>query len=456
VDADSTMPTTDRWRWVTNDLTARRAFSAAIACAIPVWWLVGRNQWFIRDDWGFIITRERMRGALPWDAWLLSPQDGHVMAPPILTYHWLKSLFGIDSYWPYLLVLLATHLGIVALTRIICRRLGVSEWTNTMVGALLLVFGAGWENIVFAIQITYNLSLLCFLAHVLLTDHDGKPDWRDGLGLLLGCVGIASSGFGPFFIVGIGLVLAARRRWLVLAGTVGPMAAAFVGWWLWWGSDAAAAQRPSLPTQIPLFVIRSLDATLRGMTGFPGLGGLAAVGMLVLLAKQLSARTWGTPLLPAALTATTLVMLAGVGLQRAGFGLEIAESSRYVYMSAVLLAPLFALLCDSIAERFAAPATAVVRALLAVAIVINIAWLHGRSSDWARVAESERLSLELLAGVPNLAERLAPDAEPLQVSKDVRIADIPMLVAEGAVVPRQPANPAEQQLLDRLLAPTTP
>jgi hypothetical protein len=205
-----------------------------------------------------------------------------------------------------------------------------------------------------------------------------------------------------------------------------------------------------------LFVIRSLDATLRGMTGFPGLGGLAAVGMLVLLAKQLSARTWGTPLLPAALTATTLVMLAGVGLQRAGFGLEIAESSRYVYMSAVLLAPLFALLCDSIAERFAAPATAVVRALLAVAIVINIAWLHGRSSDWARVAESERLSLELLAGVPNLAERLAPDAEPLQVSKDVRVADIPMLVAEGAVVPRQPANPAEQQLLDRLLAPTTP
>ena len=46
-------------------------------------------------------------------------------------------------------------------------------WTTTLVCAGLLVFGAGWENIVFAIQITYGLSMLAFLLHVLLVDHDG-------------------------------------------------------------------------------------------------------------------------------------------------------------------------------------------------------------------------------------------------------------------------------------------
>ena len=41
------------------------------------------------------------------------------------------------------------------------------------------MFGSGWENIVFAIQIVYNLSLLAFLVQLVLIDHDGPPDRRD-------------------------------------------------------------------------------------------------------------------------------------------------------------------------------------------------------------------------------------------------------------------------------------
>ncbi len=452
MDADATLPTTDRWRWTSTDHTARRAFYAAIALAVPVWWLVGRNQWFIRDDWGFLIGREALHKAFPWDTWLLVPQDGHLMLPPILTYHWLQGAFGIDSYWPYLLVLLATHVGIVGLTRKLCRRAGVSEWTNTMLATMLLVFGAGWENIVFAIQITYNFSLLCFLAHVLLTDHDGGPDWRDGVGLFVGLIGMTSSGFGPFFIVGIGLALAVRRRWVALAGTAIPMLAIFGWWWSKWGSDAAAAERPSLPTQVPLFVVRGVDATLRGLIGFPALSGVVAVGLLVVMVNSLRTRPPTCGWTPLVFVVTTVVMLAGVGLQRVGFGLEIADSSRYVYMAGVLLVPLFGLSVDAAMQRMGEPSAWAVRVLLIVAIVVNVSWLHQRSSDWAKTAIDERTALELLAGVPDLAQRLPATASPLAASKDIRIADIPMLVAEGAVVPRQPATPAEEQLLDRLLA----
>ncbi len=44
---------------------------------------------------------------------------------------------------------------------------------------LLLVFGAGWENLMFAVQIVYNISLLAFLGQSLLVDHDGPVDRRD-------------------------------------------------------------------------------------------------------------------------------------------------------------------------------------------------------------------------------------------------------------------------------------
>ena len=82
----------------------------------------------------------------------------------------------------FLLPVIAAHLGCVVLIRVICRRAGVTPWTTTLVGVLLAMFGSGFENLVFAIQISYYLTLLAFLAQIVLFDHDGPPDWRDGGG----------------------------------------------------------------------------------------------------------------------------------------------------------------------------------------------------------------------------------------------------------------------------------
>ena len=162
--------------WLATDRAARRVFLVAIAGAIVAWYVAGRRQWFIRDDWAFLITRNYMRDVAGWQRWLFEPTAGHWMTVPLLIYRGLRNLFGLDSYWPFLAVNLALHLGIVLAVRQLVRRAGAAEWTNTLVCTALLVFGAGWENIVFAIQITCNLSLLAFLVQMLLVDHEGDVD----------------------------------------------------------------------------------------------------------------------------------------------------------------------------------------------------------------------------------------------------------------------------------------
>ena len=90
-------------------------------------------------------------------------------------------------------------------------------WLATILAGTLALFGSGWENIVFAIQLTYNLSLLGFLVHLALIDHDGPPDHRDGLGVIAGLVAVSSSGFGPFFVVGTLAFTLLRSRWTAAA-----------------------------------------------------------------------------------------------------------------------------------------------------------------------------------------------------------------------------------------------
>ena len=134
---------------------------------------------------------------------------------------------------------MACHLGIVVLVRKISLRVGVTPWTATILAGMLAVFGSGWENIVFAIQLIYNLSLLAFLVQLWLVDHDGPPNRRDAFGVVAGLVAVSSSGFGPFFIVGVLVFMVLRRRWMAAAIATVPAALASAWWWLFWGRDPA-------------------------------------------------------------------------------------------------------------------------------------------------------------------------------------------------------------------------
>ena len=83
------------------------------AVALGLFALIGRRQWFIRDDWAFVLTRRAMREQLGVSDWLFTAQDGHWMTPPLLVYWVIEQVFGIDSYWPFLLANMALHVAAV-------------------------------------------------------------------------------------------------------------------------------------------------------------------------------------------------------------------------------------------------------------------------------------------------------------------------------------------------------
>jgi hypothetical protein len=426
-------------QWAASERGATWAFRAALMLSAGVYWVVGRNQWFIRDDWAFVITRPVIRATLGNAEWLLTAHDGHWMSPPLIIYRAIQNVVGLESYWPYLLVNLALHVGAVVLVRRLCLRWGASGWTATLVCSILLVFGGGWENIVFAVQITYNLTLLCFVAQLLLCDHDGPTDRRDWIGAALGVIGVTSSGFGPFMIVGIAIFLAGRQRWKALLIGVVPQAAAYLWWYLTWQEDLAADTNPGPPSRIPEFAVRGLVATFESLSGVAALGGVALLGTIALaLSPSISPRVrWGV----LAVWATVLSMFLGIGLHRVGFGVEFGTASRYQYMAAMLLAPVLALAIDRL-STWSVGLQRAARVVLVASVLLNLGTLRVRAAEWAeRAADSKRL-FELVAGSGLLGEVPATTiVDPF--NPDVNAVAVLVLVRDGIITPRPPTTPEE-------------
>ncbi|MFM2072543.1 MAG: hypothetical protein RLZZ623_2806, partial [Actinomycetota bacterium] len=330
-------------RTATDD-AARRAFAIAVVVAVAVWFVVGRQQWFIRDDWAVLVTRDRVRHLEGWQPWLFQPTAGHWMTVPVLIYQALRNVFGLGSYWPFLVVNLALHLGCVLAVRQLCRRIGVSEWTTTLVCAGLLVFGPGWENIVFAIQITCNLSLLAFLLQILLVDHDGPVDRRDIAGSALAVIGVMSSGFGVFFFLGIAILLILRQRWTALAVAVAPQGLALAWWAVRWGGKSSESRVPGPVSMVPTFAVHGVTAVFDSLVTVPGLGGIAAIAALAVALWHRPG--WRAQSILITLWLTVAGLYVGIGYERIGFGVEGGGISRYLHIGAMLLAPAFALSVD--------------------------------------------------------------------------------------------------------------
>ncbi len=86
---------------------------------------------------------------------------------------------------------------------------------------------------------------------------------------------------------------------------------------------------------------------------------------------------------------------------------------------------------------------------------MNIGALHSNAHEWANRAISERNLLELIAASPDLPAT-DPSVAPLLFSPDVRIGDLPMLVADGAIHPRVATTPEEQALVATALSQRSP
>lgn len=426
-----------------TDRAAHATLGVMTLVAIGVYVWLGSSQWFIRDDWAFALTRNLIRDDSGWRPWLFEAQDGHWMTAPILLHRATHLVFGLGSYWPFLAQAMLMHLGTVFLIHRLCHRVGVTAWTSTVVCSLLLLFGNGWENILFAVQTTYNLSLLAFLAQVLLVDHDGRVDRRDWIGVAIGSIGLMSSAFGPFFAAGVFLLLALRRRWTAAAVAVGPQAFLY-SWWLFtYGNDPAGASGDPTIRGALQFARLTFTATLTSLTGQVIFAGAALLGIIAMATwRRLS--YWNRTLL-FTLAFMPVPLFLAIGWQRAVFGLESAASSRYQYMVAMLVATPFALAVDQL-RRFSPAALAIGRLLLVVSILTNVRFFERSSDMWAERSSNARTTFELIAGSPLLMQ-VDSNIRPVEFDPDVTVGRIPIMVDEGAITPRTPTTPEEIALV---------
>lgn len=321
-----------------SDRWAARAFAAMVAASffLLVFWF-GRDRWFFRDEWIFLAGRQASSADN-----LFQPHFGHWTTLPLVVFRSLWAVVGLRAYWPYLAVLVAMHLGVVSILRLIMRRAGVGAWTATIVAGLFLLFGRGEENLQWAFQISFVGALLGGLGHLALADHDGPLDRRDALGLLCGLAGLQCSGVAPVMVATVGLAVLVRRGWRAALVHTVPLAAVFLVWMGVTKPEITSSGRPTLGVAVDW--IRSLVwESLMGIGGYPvvaaALGLLLVAGLILAWGRTDLATLRRRAAAPAALLVAALGFFASVANERWVMGIQLAGSSRYVYTGAALMLP---------------------------------------------------------------------------------------------------------------------
>jgi hypothetical protein len=304
------------------------AVAALVACSVILW--LARTYTFYFDEWSLILT------APDW-TWLtyLEPHNEHPSMLLRLIYAALLNTVGLRSYLPYMSVLLLLHAtNVTLLFELVRRRAG--DLVGMAVAALLLVLGAGWENVLWAFQLAWLASVALGLGTFLVLRTPSTPG---GLAIAAGLItaSLTFSGIGLLFAVAASVRLAATPAsrkdllWLL------PVAAALAAWYIAFGRSGQAPNPPPTMSNVyflPLYAIWGLGASVAGLVGVSGIAGLACLA-LATGAIAFSWRHRGPDPLALGVAAGLLAFYVLTGATRAQLGYEQAGAGRYVYVGAV-------------------------------------------------------------------------------------------------------------------------
>src|SRR3954451_6373055 len=349
---------------------AFRAFLAAEAVAFVFYMQISRPMWFYLDEWDFLANRTA------FDAHdLFRAHNEHWVTLPVLVYRAMWSIFGLNTYRPYQVLIVLAHLGAALLVRTVMRRVGVRPWTATIVAGAFVFFGSGYQNIVLPFQITLVGSLVFGLVQLLLATHDGGLDRREFFALAAGLAALMCSGVGVYMVVAVGVAVLLARGWKYALLQTVPLGAAYLLWYRWIGHVGYNGYR-ARPGQVVSFVRSLIASSFRAM----GHGGPLALvfGVLLVVGLYLAWKPlpWSDlrrrAAMPLGLLAGTLVLLTITGLGRAGIH-TFQEKSRYLHLVAAMTFPALAVAADAIMLRWRARwLTVVVLALFVVSVPGNI------------------------------------------------------------------------------------
>jgi hypothetical protein len=301
---------------------------ALIVCATLLWFT--RTFTFYFDEWSFILT------APDWSlGTYFEPHNEHPSMLLRVVYAVLLNTFGLRTYVPYMALLYLAHFAnVVLLFELVRRRCG--ELIGVAAAALLLVLGAGWEDLYWAWQMAWLASVALGLGAILLVTQPGR--WRLVSAVLLLAASLSFSGIGVPFAIAVTvylLLIPGRRRDLA---AVVPLGLAFVLWYLFFGRFAQHPNPQPTAANLLLDPIYAAWGLSQGVAGLVGLSDWA--GVLILLAAVVGLVMAWRRRPPDAVTAGVgaglLAFYLVAGLTRAQLGLQQSGASRYVYVAAVL------------------------------------------------------------------------------------------------------------------------
>ena len=309
------------------------AFALAAIGTFALLLALGAGMTFFSDEWAFIITRS-LGDPVSW----LPPHNEHWSTVPVVLYRLLVETVGLRTYVPYLAVLAALHILVASLVYTHVRRAS-GRWPALAVGVIVLLLGSGFENLFWAFQYGFVISVAAGLG-AMLAFEEPLSRRKVAAGTALVLLSLASSGMGLVFaaVVAIELALDPRRRILLAALNV--PAAAYAVWYLTFGRFGLTSQRDPLTLtamrDVPGFVIAGLADAGGAVAGVGSTLGLIVIAGLGLVAVQ----RWRSGAVPPRFVACALgivVMYALIGSVRGHLFQGSDLYTRYTYVAGLLL-----------------------------------------------------------------------------------------------------------------------
>jgi hypothetical protein len=285
---------------------------------------------FRGDDWELIHGRSLTD--LPA---LLRPFNEQWVLVPAIVVRSLLAVVGLQSYVPYLAVLLSIHIvAAAAVARLVRETSG--PLAAVVAGGIALFLGVGNENLHQAFQIGMVVAVAAGLWAI-------AAGWlwhRHGVAALLLTIAVASHLIAVSFIAAcvVIVVLQVPRQTGLVAWYLFPVMA-LAAWILLFDLPTLvgrAGSTPMSPLGIPGVTIAGPLAASGGLFGLGLQAGVLVLSGLVVLAILVSRRP-AYPDLAAASIIAVLVEYAAVGLSRGSLGLGVVLWSRYLYAAVPLV-----------------------------------------------------------------------------------------------------------------------
>jgi hypothetical protein len=284
---------------------------------------MGRGLTFFYDEWDFV--QHDYGGGIHS---LLAAHVGNIALFPVVIYKILFHVAGLNHYAVFRLPVILLHLASAGLIFLLASR-RVARAPALLATATILFLGAAWEDLLWAFQVGYLLSIATGLATWALLERDDRPG--DVAAALCLVVSVGSSSLGIAIAIGVAVELAWRRHWRRGWIVVLP-AFLYLLWYLGYGDNQVTREEL---INAPGYVEDLAAAAFGGLIGRGLEWGrpLALVAALVLLRRFIRPLPVSPRLAGLAATALSLWIITAATRST----ISPPESSRYIYLGAVAI-----------------------------------------------------------------------------------------------------------------------